>query len=99
MVTSQHTLTIYIFEGSGAVSSPSLDYHTHPEQFCAIVAGLAFMDDARLGLDISIWSDGKSRIWTREVIRNGKVRDVVYVSTTLFYAVNLAGRGTICFLV
>jgi len=39
LVLSQQTLTVYMFDRSGVVSSPSLDYHAHPQQFCAIIAG------------------------------------------------------------
>jgi hypothetical protein len=70
VVISQHTLMMYMFDRSSAVSSPSIDYHAQPEQFCAIVAGLASMQEARLGLDTSIWSDEKNRIRTKDTTKN-----------------------------
>src|SRR6266481_1916027 len=69
LVISQQTLTIHMFDRSGIVSSPSIDYHAHPNQFCAIIAGLASMDEARLGLDTTIMQDGlRGVVRTREVV-------------------------------
>jgi len=100
LVISQQTLTIHMFDRSGIVSSPSIDYHAHPNQFCAIIAGLASMDEARLGLDTTIMQDGlRGVVRTREVVGKAGVKDVEYtLSKTLYYASDLVGRGTICFV-
>ena len=58
VVMSQQTLTVHLFDHSGVTSSPPLDYHSEPEQFCAIIAGLASHDARRLGFDTSFFKDG-----------------------------------------
>jgi len=99
LVISQQTLTVYMFDRSGVVSSPSLDYHAHPQQFCAIIAGLASMDEARLGLDTSFFRDGpRGVVFTKEKVGKGQIKGIEYtLDTTLYYASDLVGRGTICF--
>jgi hypothetical protein len=99
LVISQQTLTVHMFDRSGVVSSPSLDYHVHPEQFCAIVAGLASMEASRLGLDTSLCrEDRRGLVRTREPVGKGKIKDIKYVLTdTLYYSSDFVGRGTICF--
>ena len=58
LVISQQTLTIHMFDRSGIVSSPSIDYHAYPSQFCPVISGLASMEEARLGLDTTMSRDG-----------------------------------------
>ena len=99
LVISQQTLTMHMFDRSGVLSSPSIDYHAHPNQFCAIIAGLASMEETRLGLDTTMSRDGfRGVVRTREVVGKAGMKDVEYIlRRTLYYASDLVGRGTICF--
>ena len=90
-----------MFDHSGVTSSPPLDYHSEPEQFCAIISGLASHDAQRLGFDTSLFKDGTYRgLRTREVVGRRRVREVEYsIFATLYYWAYVVGRGTICFAV
>ncbi|KAF8587439.1 hypothetical protein K439DRAFT_825968 [Ramaria rubella] len=99
LTISQHTLTVYMFDRSGVLSSPSLDYHAEPEQFCAIITGLASHDGVRLGFDTSIFENAQNTIVrTREVVNNRRSKNVDYFLIALpYHATDLVGRATICF--
>ncbi|KAF8583187.1 hypothetical protein K439DRAFT_1634618 [Ramaria rubella] len=99
LTISQQTMTVYMFDRSGVLSSPSLDYHAEPEQFCAIITGLASHDGVRLGFDTSIFRNGQRPVVrTREVVNNRRSKDVDYFLIALpYHATDLVGRATVCF--
>ena len=99
VVMSQRTVVVHLFDRSGVTSSPPLDYHSNPEQFCAIVHGLASHDIQRLGFDPSLFRHGLDwTLRTQEVVRRTRRREVKYtIITTLYYIAIMISRGTICF--
>jgi len=99
VVISQQTLVVHMFDHSGVTSSPPLDYHVEPEQFCAIISGLASHDAQSLGFDTSLFKDGSYRgLRTREVVGQKRFREVEYsIIATIYYWAYVVGRGTICF--
>ena len=99
VVMSQQTLVVHMFDHSGVVYSPPLDYHSNPEQFCAIISGLALHDLQRLGFDTSLFRVGASwRLRSREVLGRNRFRDVSYtIFAAIYYMAYIIGRGTICF--
>ncbi|KAF8587455.1 hypothetical protein K439DRAFT_1630751, partial [Ramaria rubella] len=77
----------------------AFDYHAEPEQFCAIITGLASHDGVRLGFDTSIFENAQNTIVrTREVVNNRRSKSVDYFLIALpYHATDLVGRATICF--
>lgn len=103
VVISQTSLTCHLFDHSGVLSSPSLKYHTEPSQFCALVSGLASLEDELIGLDTTLYFDKNNRhhVHTKGSLGRGVApKSVTYTAVdTLFYAPRLVGRGTLCFLI
>ena len=100
VVMSQQTLVVHMFDHSGVTSSPPLDYHSDPEQFCAIIHGLASHDVQRLGLDPSLYKKGQCswELRMNEVLGRTRRREVKYtIFATLYYASHIIGSGTKCF--
>ena len=100
VVMSQQTLVLHMFDHSGVTSSPPLDYHSNPEQFCAIIYGLASHDVERLGFDTSLSRKGESswELRTNEVLSRKRRREVKYtIFAALYYIPYIIGRGTKCF--
>ena len=97
---SQQTLVVHMFDHSGVISSPPLDYHSNPEEFCAIIYGLASHDVQRLGLDTSFFRKGRAswELQTKELLGRTKRRKVKYtILTTLYHIPYIIGRRTKCF--
>ena len=100
VVMSQQTLVVHMFDHSGVTSSPPLNYHSNPEQFCAIICGLASDDVQRLGLDTSLCRKGESywELRMKEVLGRTRRREHKYtIFATLCYIPYIIGRGTKCF--
>lgn len=84
---SQQTLIIHMFDHFGVTSSPPLGYHSDPEQFCAIICGLASHDVQRLGFDTSMFKMGESswELRMKEVLARTRRREVKYTIFPTFY--------------
>ena len=61
-----------MFDHSGATSSPPLNYHLQPEQFCAIISGLASHDAEHVGFDTSLFKMGLTRDYGRKRLSAGR---------------------------
>ena len=97
---SQQMLVVHMFDHSGVTSSPPLDYHSDPEQFCAIIHGLASHDVQRLGLDPSLYKKGQCswELRMNEILGRIRRQEVKYtIFATLYYASHIIGSGTKCF--
>ena len=100
LIMTETGVTVYMFDHSGAVSSQPCNYHQEPEQFWALISGLASDKTERTGFDSSIFADGPiMKIRTSEPIEDGTSTVRHYaVKESLFHFPSLVGRGTICWL-
>jgi len=100
LVITETAFTVYMFDHSGALSSQPCNYHQDPEQFWAIIAGLASDKTERTGFDSTIFCDGPyMKIRTLEPIEDGSLTGTHYrIKQLLFQCRSLVGRGTICWL-
>ena len=100
LIITETVLIVYLFDHSGAVASSPCNYHQHPEQFWAIISGLASDDVERTGFDNSIFGDRPyTKIRTFEPTEDGSLTETHYtIKGRLFQFPSLVGRGTICWL-
>jgi len=100
LVVTETVFTVYMFDHSGAVASQPCNYHQNPDQFCAVVSGLASDKAESIGFDTNIFSQGHyGRIRTFESGSNDRSTAVQYtIEESLFQFSSLVGRGTICWL-
>ena len=100
LVITETEVTVYMFDHSGAVASRPCNYHQDPEQFWAIIVGLASDKTGRTGFDSSIFGDGRyTKVRTFERIEDGSSMRTHYtLKERLFQFLSLVGRGTICWL-
>jgi hypothetical protein len=101
LILTESYLRLFMFDPSGAVVAPRMDYHARPEEFCAVIAGIASLDEVRAGFDTSFRRDdlAVARIWTMESTAKGPARQVSYrVKSRLFRASKFIGRATGCWL-
>ncbi len=98
LIITETVLMVYMFDHSGAVASPPCHYHQHPEQFWAIISGLASDNAERTGFDNSIFGDGPyTKIRTLEPTEDGSLTETHYtIKGRIFQFPSLVGRGTIC---
>ena len=103
LVITEKEVTVYMFDHSGAVVSPPCNYHQDPEQFWAIITGLASDKTERTGFDSSIFADGqcaKIRTFESEPNQHDSSKATHYtLKVGLFQFHSLVGRGTRCWLV
>jgi hypothetical protein len=109
VVLTEETLTVCMFDHGGAIFSDPLDYHQNPDQFCAVISGLASSDALRLGFDTTMYSeDRRSKIRTTESdgaretrrSRRHQPSGTVYtLKNALFRFRTVVGKGTLCWLV
>ncbi|KAF8522849.1 hypothetical protein JB92DRAFT_3110422 [Gautieria morchelliformis] len=96
LIVTETTCTVYMFDHSGAVTSPPFDYHEHPAQFCAVIFGLGSDRGERVGFDQSMFP-GKKDFLVRTLVNPGEKspKEVQYVIREgLFRFSSLVGRGT-----
>jgi len=98
LVITETEVTVYMFDHSGAVASQPFNYHREPEQFWAIISGLASHKTERTGFDSTIFGDGPyMKIRTFEPSEDGVPTKTQYTThERLFQFHSLVGRGTIC---
>jgi len=98
LVITEKEVTVYMFDHSGAVVSRPLNYHQYPEQFWAVITGLASNKTERTGFDSSLFSDGRcAKIRTFEPTQHDCPKARHYtLKSNLFQFHSLVGRGTIC---
>jgi len=98
LVITETEVTVYMFDHSGAVASQPCNYHREPEQFWAVISGLASHKTERTGFDSTIFGDGPDmKIRTFEPTEDGVPTKTQYtVHERLFQFHSLVGRGTIC---
>jgi hypothetical protein len=109
VVLTEETLTVCMFDHSGAIFSDPLDYHQNPDQFCAVISGLASSDALRLGFDSTMYSeDRRSKIrtmesdgtrQTRRTMRQQPSGTVYTIKESVFRFPTVVGKGTLCWLV
>ena len=98
LILSQKSVTVYLFDRSGILRSKPLDYHKSPEQFCAIIAGLASLDPDAIGLDSS-WRVDEHGGYIRmvESIGRNRTKNVEYKLERLLHVSSFpVGRATTC---
>jgi len=101
LVITEKEVTVYMFDHSGSVASRPSNYHQDPEQFWAIITGLASDKTERTGFDSSIFGDGRcAKIRTFEPTQLDSSKATHYtLKANLFQFHSLVGRGTICWIV
>src|SRR5882724_5165813 len=101
LVITETEITVYMFDHSGAVASQPCNYHREPEQFWAIITGLASHKTERTGFDSTIFGHGPyMKIRTFEPTDDGVLTKPQYIiRENLFQFHSLVGRGTICWRV
>ena len=102
LILTESYMRTFMFDPAGGVIAPRLDYHTRAAEFCAVVTGIASLDEVRVGFDTSFVLDDqfKPRIWTMESEPGGPPRSVSYrVKSRLFKAKKFVSRATGCWLV
>jgi len=98
LVITETEITVYMFDHSGTVASQPCNYHREPEQFWAIISGLASHKTECAGFDSTIIGNGPyMKIQTFEPTEDGLPMEARYtVHGKLFQFHSLVGRGTIC---
>ncbi|TDL15327.1 hypothetical protein BD410DRAFT_691355, partial [Rickenella mellea] len=84
------TMSLTVFNRSGAITSASFDVHEQPELFLRVAIGILFLPDAYLGYDQTV-----------DLINNEiYVKGMKYqIDSIIYQEPSLRGRGTICFKV
>ncbi|KAF8522008.1 hypothetical protein JB92DRAFT_2888933 [Gautieria morchelliformis] len=102
LILTESYMRVFMFDPAGCVVAPRLDYHTRPVDFCAVIAGIASLDEVKAGFDTSFVLDDRlePRIWTMECGPDGPPRALSYrVKSRLFKATKFVSRATGCWLV
>ena len=102
-IITERYLRLFMIDPSGGVNPPrALDYHARPTDLCAIVVGLATLDEDRAGFDTSMsWGeDGAPTIRFTERGRDTPEETVSYlIQERIFKSSRIIGRATTCWLV
>lgn len=84
------TLTLYVFDRSGALASRMYDVHKNPVEFLRIAIGVLLLDPEQLGYDTTVVKEGDVSF-----VKVGSER--YKISKYIFVDRSIRGRGTICF--
>ena len=84
-------MRLYLFDRSGAFSSPEFNIHNHPDRFVKALAGYALMSDEELGLNTFIKHDSSGPyVWVK--------KSKIYFDERPIASQNgIVCRGTTCF--
>ncbi|KAF8576675.1 hypothetical protein K439DRAFT_1397152 [Ramaria rubella] len=102
LIITESFVRTFMFDPAGCAVAPRLDYHAQPAEFCAMIAGIASLDEVKAGFDTSysITDKSETRILITEP-HSGKPSSAVpyRVVSRLFKAERFVSRATVCWLV